>query len=145
MNINFSKFSFEPLLQTETVNPTAFLNSQISQNVHDQGILSYFLYLFITLYCILGNSSLCWAFASATMLRNSLLLFFKEYRGSLSSVEQTNVENTIKSDDFHRILWNQITMGPIPKRIKVTETAEQRVQHELNDIGGFLTRVIPLL
>ena len=79
------------------------------------------------------------------MLRTSLLLFFNKHRGNLTPDEQQDVEHFVKSDDFHRILWNQITMGPMPKRIKLAETAEQREQHELNDIGGFLKRVSPYL
>ena len=75
------------------------------------------------------------------MLRVSLLLFFNKHRGHLSPEEQKDVENFVKNDNFHGILRTQITMGPIPKRIKMEETAEQRAPHEYNMLYGFLASV----
>ena len=83
------------------------------------------------------------------MIRRALVKFFIDHKADvdqnglslLTSQEQTDIENFVKSNEFHFILRNQIVMNPIPKRIKKQETAIRRAPHETNFIRGCLTRV----
>ena len=135
MKINFqyffSKYSFERIgSDTKTADQTVgqFLNSQISQNIHDQ-----------------GQSYLCWAYSCSTMIRRSLIYFFMNHKDdldlNLTIEEKCDLEYEIKSNKFHFILRNQILMNPIPKRLKKEETEAQRGPHETHPIGAFLERV----
>ena len=95
---------------------------------------------------ILGQSSLCWAFSSASMLRRSLKDFFDKHKDlNLTSTEQIEIENWLMEDKFHLILRGQITMNPIPKRIKKGETAAQRNLHERHYIKECSERVSHLI
>ena len=75
------------------------------------------------------------------MIRRALVKFFENHKAVLTNQEQTEIENFIKSNEFHFYLRNQIVMNPIPKRIKKQETATQRGPHETNYIRGCLIRV----
>ena len=76
---------------------STLLNSNVSKNIRNQ-----------------GETLFCWAFATSTMLRQSLNLFIKNF---------INFENTnealkkLDSDDFHRQLRNELIMIPIPKML----------------------------
>ena len=59
---------------------------QVSKNIHHQ-----------------GKTQFCWAFAISSMLRNSL-----------RKHEKCDIDK-LEADDFHKILRNEIIMGPIPK------------------------------
>ena len=77
------------------------------------------------------------------MLRRSLKDFYDKHKTDLilTSTEKTELENWLKEDKFHSILRQQITMNPIPKRIKKGETEAQRVQHETHAIKECSERV----
>ena len=83
------------------------------------------------------------------MIRRALVKFFNDHKADvdqnglplLTSHEQTDIEQFVKSNEFHFILRNQIVMNPIPKRLKKEETGDQRAPHETNFIRGCLTRV----
>ena len=96
------------------------------------------------LSCIIqGQSYLCWAYASSTMLRRSLIDFFAKHKDdldlNLTNEEKSEIETFIKSNKFHHILRKQIVMNPIPKRLQKDETGQeigllvflQRVSHYL--------------
>ena len=93
----------------------------------------------------LGESYLCWAFASSTMIRRSLIAFFEKYKDdsnlNLTDEEKSEIDTFVKSNKFHFILRNQIVMNPIPKRLKKEETEEQREAHEFHSLNVFLERV----
>ena len=68
------------------------------------------------------------------MLRRSLKDFFDKHKDdvdlNLTSKDKTELENWLKEKKFHLILRQQITMNPIPKRIKKGETKDERDRHE---------------
>ena len=73
---------------------SSLLNSKVSKRIHST-----------------GETLFCWAFATSTMLRQSLNRF-------ISSFENQNKGEAfekLNSDDFHRQLRNEIVMIPIPK------------------------------
>ena len=74
---------------------STLLNSKVSKNIRNQ-----------------GESFFCWAFATSTMLRQSLNSFIKDlinFKNKNEALEKLN------SDDFHRQLRNELIMIPIPK------------------------------
>ena len=73
------------------------LNSKVSKNIRNQ-----------------GETLFCWAFAIATMLRQSLNFFIDD----LINYENKNKALAkLNSVDFHRQLRNEIIMIPIPKNL----------------------------
>ena len=73
---------------------STLLNSKVSKKIRNQ-----------------GETLFCWAFATSTMLRQSLSLL-------LSDVEHEKLDEAlakISSDKFHRQLRNELIMIPIPK------------------------------
>ena len=72
---------------------SSILNSEVSKQIHDQ-----------------QETSLCWAFALATMLRSSLKAFLKS-RMQLS----TDTLQSVVSNRFHKRLRREIIMMSIPK------------------------------
>ena len=76
---------------------STLLNSKVSKNIRDQ-----------------GETFFCWAFATSTMLRQSLNSFIKDlinFKNKNEALEKLN------SDDFHRQLRNELIMIPIPKML----------------------------
>ena len=63
---------------------------------------------------ILGETSFCWAFSIATMLRQSLKIFLKTLPATYSS-HTLNALQKIEENDFHKQLRNELIMLPIPK------------------------------
>ena len=96
---------------------------------------------------ISGDSSLCWAFAVASMLHRSLIYFYNQYKNDddlhLTEEEKKDIEDWLINEDkkFVSILRQQITMNPIPKRIKKGETAIQRHSHENESLQKCFYRV----
>ena len=88
---------------------------------------------------------MCWAFASSTMIRRSLIAFFTKHKDDsdlyLTDEEKSEIENFATSNRFHFILRNQIVMNPIPKRLKEEETEKERERHENHSLQVFLQRV----
>ena len=82
---------------------SSLLNSKVSKNIRNQ-----------------GETLFCWAFASSTMLRQSLNLLLKdvEHEKLVEALAKLN------SDDFHRQLRNELIMIPVPK-ILSTEYNEE--------------------
>ena len=60
---------------------------------------------------------------------------------NLTPAEQTDLENWLGENKFHSILRSQITMNPIPRRIKKGETATQRAPRETHCIKEASERV----
>ena len=92
-----SLFSFKTLSEATTIGHQRFrssiLNSEVSKQIHDQ-----------------QETSLCWAFALATMLRSSLKVFLKSrMQSGFASVQ------TVDSNRFHKRLRREIIMMSIPK------------------------------
>ena len=76
---------------------SSLLNSKVSKNIRNQ-----------------GETFFCWAFATSTMLRQSLNSFIKD----LINVKNMNEAlKKLNSDDFHRQLRNELIMIPIPKML----------------------------
>ena len=74
---------------------TTLLNSKVSKNIRNQ-----------------GETLFCWAFATSTMLRQSLNLFLENF------INFQNIDDALEilnSDHFHRQLRNELIMIPIPK------------------------------
>ena len=100
INFYLSLFSYKTLSEATTVGHQRFrssiLNSKVSKQIHDQ-----------------KETSLCWAYALATMLRSSLRIYF----GSKphSSRSELAAINFAESNEFHKRLRREITMMPIPK------------------------------
>ena len=71
---------------------STLLNSKVSKNIRNQ-----------------GETLFCWAFASSTMLRQSLNLLLKdvEHEKMIEALAKLN------SDDFHRQLRNELIMIPV--------------------------------
>ena len=72
--------------------PSTLLNSKVSKNIRNQ-----------------GETFFCWAFATSTMLRQSLNSFIKDlinFQNKNEALEKLN------SDDFHRQLRNELIMIP---------------------------------
>ena len=94
---------------------------------------------------ISDDSSLCWAYASASMLRRSMKDFYEKHKNdidiNLTPAEQADLESWLEDNKLHSILRSQITMNPIPKRIKKGETASVRGQHEVHYIRECSERV----
>ena len=82
---------------------STLLNSKVSQNIRNQ-----------------GETLFCWAFASSTMLRQSLNLLLKE----VEHEKLVEALAKLNSDDFHRQLRNELIMIPVPK-ILSTEYNEE--------------------
>ena len=74
---------------------STLLNSKVSKNIRNQ-----------------GETLFCWAFATSTMLRQSLNLFIK---GLINFKNKNKALEKLNSDDFHRQLRNELIMIPIPK------------------------------
>ena len=73
---------------------SSLLNSKVSKNIRNQ-----------------GETLFCWAFATSTMLRQSLNLL-------LTNFEHEKLDEALaklNSDEFHRQLRNELIMIPIPK------------------------------
>ena len=92
-----SLFSFKTLSEATTVGQQHFrssiLNSEVSKQIHDQ-----------------QETSLCWAFALATMLRSSLKVFLKSrMQSSITGLK------CVDSNRFHKRLRREIIMMSIPK------------------------------
>ena len=82
---------------------STLLNSKVSKIIRNQ-----------------GETLFCWAFASSTMLRQSLNLLLRH-------VEHQKMDGALaklNSDDFHRQLRNELIMIPVPK-ILSTEYNEE--------------------
>ena len=79
------------------------------------------------------------------MIRRSLKDFFNKYKDdidlNLSSVEKTHVNKWLETKEFHSILRQQITMNPIPKRIKQGISQSARINHEAHYIKECSERV----
>ena len=92
-----SLFSFKTLSEATSIGRQRFrssiLNSKVSKQIHDQ-----------------QETSLCWAYALATMLRSSLRVFLKS-RMPLGIAALKIVD----SNCFHKRLRREIIMMPIPK------------------------------
>ena len=73
-----------------------------------------YIYLYLHLY-ILGKTSLCWAFAISSMLRQSLISFVKSLDSSTYNTE--SALRILKGKEFHRRLRSELIMVPIPKPI----------------------------
>ena len=76
------------------------MNIMVTDGIHQQGDDSY----------------LCWAYALASSLRNSLCLFVKKY-SKLSKKEIKNCIAKIQSEQFHTRIRNEICMA-IPTQTK---------------------------
>ena len=85
-------------------------------------------------------SSLCWAFASSSMIRKSLEYFFEKYKDDadlgLTETERSGLAKWLKDNAFHSILRSQITMNAIPKRIKKETSPGTRANKE--NISSYL-------
>ena len=92
-----------------------------------------------------GESHLCWAYSSSTMIRRSIIYFFMKHKDdaelNLTIEKKSEIVEFVKSNKFHFILRNPILMNPIPKRLKKGETQEQRALHESLPLQTFLDRV----
>ena len=90
-------FSFKTLSEATSVGLQLFrssiLNSKVSKQIHDQ-----------------QETSLCWAFALATMLRSSLKVFLESRIQS-----STAILKSVDSNCFHKRLRREIIMMSIPK------------------------------
>ena len=79
------------------------------------------------------------------MLRRSLKDFYGKHKNdadlNLTIREKCELENWLNEDKFHSILRQQITMNPIPKRIKKGETAAERNPHEAHSNKACSERV----
>ena len=67
---------------------------------------------------ISGNSSLCWAFAIATMLRQSLKMFLSNLNPVTNLIRPHKIAEALaklSENKFHVRLRNEIIMLPIPK------------------------------
>ena len=78
---------------------STLLNSKVSKNIRNQ-----------------GETLFCWAFATSTMLRQSLNLFISKLSKNLSN--KTYALKKLNSIDFHRQLRNELIMIPIPKNLE---------------------------
>ena len=76
---------------------TTLLNSKVSKNIRNQ-----------------GETLFCWAFATSTMLRQSLNLFISNLEEKFNKNDALKKLNNI---DFHRQLRNELIMIPIPKNL----------------------------
>ena len=84
--------TFANLSEQVTKTNTFTFNSKISKNFHDQ-----------------AETLFCWAFAISSMLRNSLL------KCMVTNQAGHDVMKKARAMKFHKILRNEIIMGPIPK------------------------------
>ena len=79
------------------------------------------------------------------MIRRSLKDFFKKHKDdidlNLTPTEKAELETWLEENKLHSILRSQITMNPIPKRIKKGATAAARNQHEAHYIKECAERV----
>ena len=76
---------------------STLLNSKVSKNIRNQ-----------------GETLFCWAFATSTMLRQSLNLFISNLEEKFNKNDALKKLNNI---DFHRQLRNELIMIPIPKNL----------------------------
>ena len=123
----FSKYSYELISNpTRTIDqePGSFENSCLSENIHEQ-----------------GESSLCWAFAIATMIRSALKYFLRQNKKNMTQDVIDKVNELLQRNDFHSYLRKQIIMNPIPKRIKKDESAEERRSHEVHRLRSAALQV----
>ena len=61
---------------------------------------------------------MCWAFAIATMLRQSLKKFLKTLPSSFNTepaLQKMSFINELQENEFHKRLRNELIMLPIPK------------------------------
>ena len=96
----FSLFSYKTLSQATSTGHQYFrssiINSNISKQIHDQ-----------------QETSLCWAFALSTMLRSSLIIYFRSKTNL--AISKNLAISFAMSNEFHKRLRREITMMPIPK------------------------------
>ena len=120
----------------DRMSATFRLNTQISKNIHDQGnFLSYESYAYDSYDMIhSGDSSLCWAYSSASMIRRSLIDFWQKHKDdadlNLTPGAKSYIRCWLEDNEFHSILRSEIVMNPIPKRIKRGRTRAERARHE---------------
>ena len=79
-------------LSEQVTKTNVTFNSKISKNFHDQ-----------------AETLFCWAFAISSMLRNSLLKYMNINQTGTGAIEKA------RATEFHKILRNEIIIGPIPK------------------------------
>ena len=77
---------------------STLLNSKVSKNIRNQ-----------------GETLFCWAFATSTMLRQSLNLFISNLKEKLH--KKTDALKKLNSIELHRQLRNELIMIPIPKNL----------------------------
>ena len=79
------------------------------------------------------------------MIRRSLKDFYKRHKDdtdlNLTLTEKAEIEKWLDENEFHSILRSQITMNPIPKRVKKGETESVRAPHEAHYIKEASERV----
>ena len=79
------------------------------------------------------------------MLRVSLKSFYERHKNdadlNLTPTEKTEINIWLNEHNFHLILRKQITMNPIPKRIRTEETPARRNRHEAHSIMFFSEKV----
>ena len=81
------------------------------------------------------------------MLRRSMKDFYQKHKDdidlNLTPTEKVELEAWLEENKLHSILRSQITMNPIPKRIKKGATATVRAPHEAHFIKECSERVSP--
>ena len=89
--------TFANLSEQVTKTNTFTFNSKISKNFHDQ-----------------AQTLFCWAFAITSMLRSSILKYMV-IKGFYYNQAGRDAMKKARAMEFHKILRNEILMGPIPK------------------------------
>ena len=79
------------------------------------------------------------------MLRRSMKDFYQKHKDdtdlNLTSTEKAELETWLEENKLHSILRSQITMNPIPKRMKKGATAAIRAPHETHYVKECAERV----
>ena len=82
------------------------------------------------------------------MLRRSMKDFYEKHKDdiglNLTSTDKAELETWLEENKLHSILRSQVTMNPIPKRIKKGATAAVRNQHEAHYVKECAERVSPI-
>ena len=92
---DFDNITFTNVLKMHS----SLLNSKVSKNIRNQ-----------------GETFFCWAFATSTMLRQSLNSFISKLDEKLQN--KTDALKKLNSIELHRQLRNELIMIPIPKNLE---------------------------
>ena len=94
---------------------SSIMNTFVSKEIHDQGKNLKNKISVVNELIYSGETSFCWAYSIATMLRQSLRMLVANIKTKYPDYDFNETLNYLNQSKFHKRLRDEITMIPIPK------------------------------